>query len=86
MDVFATIVAPAEHQQAAIALSEGTCGFSAAFTTDPQGAPPATHFISSGYIPQEIVTAFQADARFTVSADRWTVVAASMGLTRVQYL
>ena len=59
MDIFATIIVPAAQAQAArdaaaqIQGGEGmlTSGLSAT------GAEPATHYISSGYMPAEIVDA-----------------------------
>ena len=59
MDIFATIIVPAVQAQAAreaaaqIPGGEGmlTAGLSAT------GAEPATHYISSGWIPAEIVDA-----------------------------
>lgn len=79
-DVFATIVVPASMQAEAIAMAEGHAGFLAGKTTDPNGAPPATHYLASGQMPEEIVQKFRDDARFTVSDQSWRTVCASMGL------
>lgn len=79
-DVFATLVTPAAHQADAIALAEDAAGFLAGKTTDPNGAPPATHFLASGQMPEAIVQKFRDDARFTVSDQSWRTVCASMGL------
>jgi hypothetical protein len=58
-DVFKTIIVKAADQVAAqntaATVPGGEGMFQAGLTTDPAGAPPATHYISSGYMPEEIV-------------------------------
>jgi hypothetical protein len=44
----ATVVIPADAQAAAQADMPDS--FNVAFTTDPNGAPPATNYVESGYI------------------------------------
>ena len=43
---FATVIIPAASQAAAQVDLPGS--FSAAYTTDPTGVPPATHYVASG--------------------------------------
>jgi len=58
-DIFATIIVTAAKAQAArdaaAAIPGGECMFTAGLS--PTGAEPATHYISSGSVPQEIVEA-----------------------------
>lgn len=82
-DVFATVVTPDAYKADALVMAQGSMAFSAGFTTDPSGTPPVTHWLASGYIPEEIRDAFANDARFTVSDQPWRTVAESMGLVRV---
>jgi hypothetical protein len=79
-DVFATIVAPDQYKVDALILAQGSMDFSGGKTTNPNGSPPATHWLSSGYIPEAVKTAFLNDARFTVSDLNWRSVCTSMGL------
>jgi hypothetical protein len=79
-DVFATIVTPAAYQQDAIDLAQGQAAFQAGRTTDPNGAPPATHYLASGFLAEEIRDAFANDPRFVVSDQPWRAVCQSMGL------
>lgn len=57
-DVFKTIIVPAVDVQPArdaAAMIQGGAGmFQAGLTTDPAGALPITHYISSGWMPEEI--------------------------------
>jgi len=59
MDIFATIIVTADNVEQARTLaaeiSGGECMFTAGLS--PTGAEPATHYISSGSVPQEIVEA-----------------------------
>jgi hypothetical protein len=86
MNVFATVVCPEAHRADALVLAEGAMNFIPQFTIDTEGAPPPTHRMNSGYIPEAIRDAFVTDGRFVVSDQPWTVVAAQMGITRVVYL
>lgn len=83
-----TLVTPAALRQDAITLANGTATFLGAKTTDPNGAPPATHYLSSGLvgefgIPQSVVDAFLADARFVVSFKSWQDTCLDMGLFNI---
>ena len=44
---FATVIIPAASKAAAQIDLPGS--FSAAYTTDPTGVPPATHYVASGH-------------------------------------
>ena len=59
MDVFATIIVPAAQAQAARDAASAIPGGEGMLTTalSATGQEPATHFISSGTMPQEIVEA-----------------------------
>jgi len=59
MDIFATIIVPAAQAQAARDAAAQIPGGDGMFTTglSATGAEPATHYISSGWIPAEIVDA-----------------------------
>ena len=59
MDIFATIIVPAAQAQAARDAAATIPGGAGMFTTglSSTGQEPATHFISSGTMPQEIVEA-----------------------------
>ena len=59
MDIFATIIVPAAQAQAARDAAATIPGGEGMLTSglSPTGAEPATHFISSGTMPQEIVEA-----------------------------
>ena len=59
MDIFATIIVPAAQAQAARDAAATIPGGEGMLTAglSPTGAEPATHYISSGWIPAEIVDA-----------------------------
>ena len=59
MDIFATIIVTAAQAQAARDAAAQIPGGDGMFTTglSATGAEPATHYISSGWIPAEIVDA-----------------------------
>ena len=59
MDIFATIIVTAANVAQARTLAAEIPGGEGMFTAglSPTGAEPATHFISSGTMPQEIVEA-----------------------------
>ena len=59
MDIFATIIVTAAQAQAARDAAATAPGGEGMLTTglSASGAEPATHFISSGTMPQEIVEA-----------------------------
>ena len=59
MDIFATIIVHAAQAQAARDAAAQIPGGEGMFTAglSPTGAEPATHYISSGWIPAEIVDA-----------------------------
>ena len=59
MDIFATIIVTAAQAQAARDAAAQIPGGEGMFTTglSATGAEPATHYISSGWIPAEIVDA-----------------------------
>jgi len=59
MDIFATIIVTADKAQAARDAAAQIPGGEGMFTAglSPTGAEPATHYISSGWIPAEIVDA-----------------------------
>ena len=59
---FATVAVPAADQAAAQADMPGF--FVAPFTTDPAGAPPATHFVSTGHF-------FDSELDFIVNDAAW---------------
>jgi len=58
-DIFATIIVTAAQAQAARDAAASIPGGEGMFTAglSPTGAEPATHYISSGAVPQEIVEA-----------------------------
>ena len=80
MDVFKTIIIPADQQSAAQAIEPG------AFTTglSPTGAPPATNYISSGYIPESDVEPLSALPGADVSDEDPYTAMARLGLQLVQ--
>ena len=51
MSTFATVIIPASEQQAAQLELPGC--FTAAYTSDPSGLEPATHYVSSGWFDTE---------------------------------
>ncbi len=59
MDIFATIIVTAAQAQAAREAAAQIPGGEGMFTAglSPTGAEPATHYISSGWLPAEIVDA-----------------------------
>ena len=59
MDIFATIIVTAAQAQAARDAAAQVPGGEGMFTTglSSTGQEPATHYISSGAVPQEIVDA-----------------------------
>ena len=59
MDIFATIIVPAAQAQAARDAAAQFHGGEGMFTSElsATGNAPATHYISSGYMPAEIVDA-----------------------------
>lgn len=59
MEIFATIIVTAAQAQAARDAAAQIPGGEGMFTAglSPTGAEPATHYISSGWIPAEIVDA-----------------------------
>ena len=62
MDIFATIIVPAAQAQAARDAAAAFPGGEGMFTSElsATGNAPATHYISSGYMPEEIVQAVNA--------------------------
>ena len=94
MNVFKTIAAvvpqgmdpyefQAEAQQVSAIDGEPTCGFLSEWTSDPDGAPPPTHFLASGFIPEEAAAAMAADTRFLLSEEKWPIAVAQWNITRV---
>jgi len=59
MDVFATIIVTAKNAQSARDAAAAITGGEGMFTAglSASGNEPATHFISSGWIPTEIIDA-----------------------------
>lgn len=59
MDIFATIIVPAAQAQAARDAAATIPGGEGMFTSElsATGNAPATHYISSGWMPEEIVQA-----------------------------
>ena len=59
MDIFATIIVPAAQAQAARDAAAQIPGGEGMLTSElsATGQEPATHYISSGYMPAEIVDA-----------------------------
>ncbi len=59
MDIFATIIVTADKAEQARTLAASIPGGEGMFTAglSATGAEPATHYISSGAVPQEIVDA-----------------------------
>lgn len=64
MDIFATIIVPAAQAQAAREAAAQIPGGEGMFTAglSPTGAEPATHYISSGYLPAELLASLQGIA------------------------
>ena len=58
-DVFATIIVPAANVAQARTLAAEIPGGEGMFTSElsASGSAPATHYISSGFMPEEIITA-----------------------------
>ena len=58
-NTFATLIVTAENVERARATAAQFTGGAGMFTTalSANGAEPATHYISSGYMPEEIVQA-----------------------------
>ena len=58
-DTFATLIVTAENVERARTTAAQFTGGAGMFTTalSANGAGPATHYISSGYMPEEIVQA-----------------------------
>ncbi len=59
---FATVIIPAASKAAAQIDLPGS--FSAAYTTDPTGVPPATHYVASGHF-------FNTELDMIVNEDAW---------------
>ena len=59
MDIFATIIVTADNVNQARTLAAELPGGEGMFTSElsATGTVPATHYISSGYMPEEIVQA-----------------------------
>ncbi len=59
MDIFATIIVPAAQAQSARDAAAQIPGGEGMFTAglSPTGAEPATHYIASGWVPEELVQA-----------------------------
>jgi len=59
MDIFATIIVPAAQAQAARTIAAQFTGGEGMFTSElsPTGAEPATHYIASGWVPEELAQA-----------------------------
>lgn len=59
MDIFATIIVTADNAEQARTLAASIPGGEGMFTAglSATGSMPATHYISSGSVPQEIVDA-----------------------------
>ena len=57
MDIFATIIVPSSQAQAARDAAAQIPGGEGMLTAglSPTGAEPATHYISSGWVPEELV-------------------------------
>ena len=87
MDIFKTIIVKAIDVDAArltCATVQGGQGMlTAALTTDPAGNPPATHYASSGLMPEEIF-ALMWPSSADVSSDTWQDACARLGLVQVQ--
>jgi hypothetical protein len=85
-DVFKTIIVPAVDVQAArdaCALVEGGQGmFSVQLTTDVNGAPPATHYASSGAVPEDILPLMWPSSA-DVSDEPWQEACARVGVRMV---
>lgn len=85
-DVFRTLIVPAIDVQAArdtCAMVPGGAGmFSVQLTTDVNGAPPATHYASSGLIPEEIPPLMWPSAA-DVTEEDWQTACARLGLRQV---
>ena len=62
---FATVIIPAASQAAAQVYLPGS--FSAAYTTDPTGVPPATHYVASGHF-------YNTELDLVVNAAPWPKV------------
>jgi len=80
-DVFATVLTPDIYKAAAIELADGAMNFSPGFSAT--GIAPATHWMNSGMIPQNIRDIFAGDDRFSVTALPWREVATLNNLQRV---
>lgn len=57
MDIFATIIVPAAQAKAAREAAATIPGGEGMLTAglSPTGAEPATHYIASGWVPEELV-------------------------------
>jgi len=57
MDIFATIIVTADKAEQARTLAAEIPGGEGMFTAglSPTGAEPATHYIASGWVPEELV-------------------------------
>ena len=57
MDIFTTIIVPAAQAQAARDAAATIPGGEGMLTSglSPTGAEPATHYIASGWVPEELV-------------------------------
>lgn len=81
MDIFATLIVPASKVQEARA--DGSCSFSRALSVN--GQTPATHYVSSGKIPEESVAALASICAITTGAHDPYQVISDAGLQFVVY-
>lgn len=80
MDIFKTIIIPAAQQAAAQGIEPGA--FNTGLSSD--GNAPATHFISSGYIPEGDVGPLTDLPGADVSEEDPYIAMARLGLQLVQ--
>jgi len=80
---FATVIIAAADQEAAQADFPGH--FDIGYTTDPDGAPPATHYVDSGYWYDTELDQIVNDVAWpkTVKFGDAQAAISSMGLVRV---
>jgi hypothetical protein len=83
---FVTIIVPAADVEAArLSCSEipgGTGMLTAQLTTDVNGAPPATHYASSGTMDDQIAARMWPSSA-DVSTEEWQTACARLGLRQV---
>ena len=80
MDIFATIIVTADKAEQARLAAAQIPGGEGMFTSElsATGNAPATHYISSGYMPEEIVQAVNAVVAASNLAPADAIIAAGL--------